>query len=677
MHGTLVVGLIALCAAGCGSGGDGLSPSEEPGGDGVPGAEVFAAEQILEVRLSLAAADWERLEEQGNEEVFLRGSGQVSGSALSERRFASLGVRHKGAYTLHHCWENFGGVRSHVGACAKLSYKLKFSEYDEAARLDGLKRLNLHAASGDATKLRELIAYSTFNEFGVDAPRATPAKLYINDVYQGIFIAVEEVDGRYTKAHFPEGPNGNLYKEVWPRAEAPASRYVAALETNEDIADVSAMLNFASAIADASSSTFSEDMERWIDLDTLLRYVAVDRALKNWDGIMAFYSPLSPHNFYWYQDDGADGRFHLIPWDLDNTLWEFDPYMQPQDWVTAAPVPDWNAKPLSCEARQIWSSQSPLRLMPPRCDPFLDLLAETHWERFESLSAELLAGPFSTGRLNEKVSYWQSRIAPLVKDDPVVNFTSWQNEVRRFPQILARAVEDFGSFVEAGLVQETSNVEPTPELPPELVDAVTPDQGLLVDAVTNFELEVAPAGAPAGVYVSGDPFALVSATWNQMDPLSGSADLRFDFTFKRAPGSYDEWVMLGLDAPLPMDIRARRAITVTLSSDRARVVRVRLASPAYETAFGGVWSEFGAEVSVTSAPKTVSIPLRSLAYPSWARLQWSVGAGWTGSDQTALQTVLEQCTGLIFAPGATFGSDGELTEEVEVGHLQIDNVYLQ
>jgi hypothetical protein len=135
--------------------------------------------------------------------------------------------------------------------------------------------------------------------------------------------------------------------------------------------------------------------------------------------------------------------------------------------------------------------------------------------------------------------------------------------------------------------------------------------------------------------------------------------------------------MLGLDARSPVDLRARRAIVLKLSSDRPRLVRVRVASPAYATVFGGIWSEFGAEVSVTPTPTTVSVQLGSLNYPSWARVQWSAGAGWTGTDQAALQTLLEQCTGLIFAPSATFGPGGELTSEVETGHLQIDDVYFQ
>src|SRR5690606_17864992 len=254
-------------------------------------------------------------------------------------------IRHKGSYSLHHCWDENGGVRNYENECAKLSYKLKFSEYDTEGRLDGLKRLNLHGVSGDVSKLHDLIAYQTFRSFGVDAPRAIPARLTINGDVLGLFIAVEAIDGRYTKAHYPEAGDGNLYKETWPSRLLDEEDFIQALETNDDEPDVSDMLAFSAIVEASTGPSFVSDMRGVLDIRHTLRYIAVDRALKNWDGIMAFYEPARPHNFYWYHDDGDPGVFRLIPWDLDNTFWEFDPYMAPEQWATAAPVPDWNVRP--------------------------------------------------------------------------------------------------------------------------------------------------------------------------------------------------------------------------------------------------------------------------------------------------------------------------------------------
>ncbi len=181
---------------------------------------------------------------------------------------------------------------------SKLSYKIKFDEYVADARFDGLKRINLHAASGDATRLHEYLGYATYRDFGIDAPRTVPARVFINGELQGVFIAVEEVDGRYTRAHYPDGPNGNLYKEIWPNPGTADRDFIDALETNEDAGDISGIQEFAAAIAGSNTATFVERMEPWVDLEHVLRYMAVDRAIKNWDGITAFYLPNSPHNFF-------------------------------------------------------------------------------------------------------------------------------------------------------------------------------------------------------------------------------------------------------------------------------------------------------------------------------------------------------------------------------------------
>jgi hypothetical protein len=642
----------------------------------LPGAAVFREGTTLEVRLTIDASLWNDLEEHGNLEQYVPASANVRGTDVATANFAELGVRHKGAWSLHHCWDNFGGVRSHVGECQKLSYKLKFDEYAPDARLDGLKRLNLHAASGDATKLRELIAYRTFRDFGVKAPRAVPASLYINGELQGLFIAVEEIDGRFTSAHFPEGPDGNLYKEIWPNPGLLDADFEDALETNEETPNVSDMRAFAEAVATATPADYEDVLSPFVDTDALLRYIAVDRALRNWDGIMAFYSPLTPHNFFWYHDDGPEGRFHLIPWDLDNTLWAFDPYMYPEQWVTAPPVPDFNSLPLNCDPRPVWDALSTTRITPPRCDALLALLAERGWSRFTELGADLLRDYFTTTRLSLLTTFYRSRIADIVAQDPTLNALGWEYAVADFALIQADAVADFEAFLAAGLIEETATVDPEEPTQEEL-DAPTTDDGLHVGGMTNFEFGAPPlAPEPVGVYAFADPLAVFSATWNEVTPLSGAADLLLSFTFSRGPEPYDEWVNLLL-ASAETDIRGYERIVIWLASDVPRTIRVRIASAAYDDTFGGIWSEFGVDDVIGTERRSVSIPLAALHYPDWAKASWTVGQGFPATDVEALDLVLSRFSGLILAPSATFDGAGELLGETETGHLRIDNIYFR
>lgn len=114
--------------------------------------------------------------------------------------------------------------------------------------------------------------------------------------------------------------DGNLYKEAWPESEDDAP-YRAALQTNEgDDADVTRMVRFATALNGADEETFRDVIGAWTDLPTLVSYLAVDRLMDNWDGIVGWYCNEEVgcynHNYFWYEQTDTD-RMWLIPWDMD------------------------------------------------------------------------------------------------------------------------------------------------------------------------------------------------------------------------------------------------------------------------------------------------------------------------------------------------------------------------
>ena len=420
------------------------------------GTRVFDPETVLEYRITMDPALYEDLKAHGNDEVYRAVSLQVRGGDIAED-FAQVGLRYKGDYSLHHCWDEHGGVRSYNAECAKLSVKLKFSEYDENGRLYGLKRINLNAMSEDSTKLRERLAYSVFNEFGVLTARTAHAKLIINDEAPLLVLAVEAIDGRYTAQRYPSGGDGNLYKEVWPTSSLTESALLAQLKTNndpQDAPDVSRFLEFGSAVSAATASTFEDDLAGFVDLDYLLRYMAVDRAFKNWDGITAFYWSDRPHNLYWYQDDDASATFVPIPWDHDKTMWEHDPYMDQTAYIADRQVPNWNVLPNTCSRISVWNSNGTITVMPPGCDNLLHLLALTQWDQFVAFGNELLETSLDYDAMNAKISAWAQQIAPIVDEDPLLSRSSWEAQVEDFRRILQQAVSEFEGHLQEGYVVE-------------------------------------------------------------------------------------------------------------------------------------------------------------------------------------------------------------------------------
>ena len=436
------------------------------------------------------------------------------------------------------------------------------------------------------------------------------------------------------------------------------------------------MRAFADAAAATSPDTVATDLAPFVEIEPLLRYIAVDRGLRHWDGIMAFYSPRSPHNFYWYHDDGPAGLFHLIPWDLDGTFWPFDPYAHPRDWVTAPPIPDFNSTPLHCEPRVIWEANGTERVTPPRCDRLLDALVEGQWQRLVELGRALAAGPLAPARLTALADAWVAQLEPLVMQDPTLDAQEFQRGVLEFREVIAHASRDLEALLAEGLIEE-----PPPrvvEAPtPEELAALTADGGLHVGAITNFEFSAPPlTPEPVGVYTYADPLATFAATWSTDAPISGNADLRLDFTFNRGPASYDEWAGIGIGCA-ETDVSAYSTIVVWLSTDVERSVRVRISSSAYDELFGGVDAEFGRDYVVGTEPRAIVLDFDSVVYPGWAKDGWTADQGFPGTDAEALGLVLQHFNGLIFGPAATLDAAGELSAATETGYLRIDNIYFR
>jgi hypothetical protein len=674
-----------------GSGDAGLNPgnsepidaSDDGATEPLPGALVFAAEQVLEVEISMAESDRVELEAHGNLERYLPAAVTINGHALEHFEVAEIGIRHKGAYSLHHCFDDLG-MRRYDGECAKLSYKLKFDEYMSGVMFDGLKRLNLHASSNDSTMLREVFAYELFRNFGVDAPRTTFVRLKINGRYLGLFIGVEELDGTYAAAHYPNGPDGNLYKEVWPVKGQADQHFIDALETNELLPEVSDMQAFANAVAYADESTFATTIASWIDLEEVLRYIVVDRAIKNWDGIMAFYSPITPHNFFWYHDTSLEPRFHLIPWDLDNTFWAFDPYMSPQEGygLMVPAVPDWNTVPANCEPRVVWGFDSGTYVTPPRCDRFLDLLASTQWTRFVELGHQLLGTELSSSVVDTKLQHWQLSMQPLLADDPYLEEEAVAQAQTDFRSLLVDLVADFALYLAQGIELEEvwSDVGPGLRPIPSTEELSTPSYAAPLDiqTVTNFEYIDGVDGMEVpNSSVLYDDASIASVSWNRVNPIADGADARLDFTYNRTEGANSEWLNLMLGTSSVFDLRDYTQIEMTLRADQARSVRVRVYGTVFADEFGDAWPEFGAEFAVDNSPKNIVLPLHELIYPTWARSAWQPGQGWDMNDSEALELVLATFAGIIFVPQPQLDGAGELLQPSDSGYLEIDNVYFR
>lgn len=372
-----------------------------------------------------------------NEDRYVQASLRVGDTELP-----SIAVRFKGQFSIWGCVDQATGTRTvrvepfygNIDVCQRFSMKLDFNEYDDDARLDGLKKLNLHAMAADPSKMRERLGYSLYRDMGVLTPRAVHARVYINGEYHGLFAAVEEVDGRFTANRFPDSGDGNVYKEIWPAAHFDAAVAEAALRTNDDPStiDVSDFLAFRDAVSAASEADFATTLAPYLDFDYLARFIVVNRAISDFDGAMAFYygwgPPPANHNLYWYHDSES-GQFQLIPWDLDKSFW----FPEPNFWSENAAhgmnvTPNWNVVSSNCGGYTAWFDNlgRSYRMMAIDCDPLLRLLRAHVYDGQKAITQAFIEGPFSEASVRAKLDAWRTQIASAIEDDPLVDDASWQ-----------------------------------------------------------------------------------------------------------------------------------------------------------------------------------------------------------------------------------------------------------
>jgi hypothetical protein len=226
-------------------------------------------------------------------------------------------------------------------ASAKKSFKVSFNTFQAGRQYNGLDKLNLNGEHNDPSIIRSKLSWDIFGKLGFTAPRANHVKLFINGEYYGLYINVEHIDDEFIQKNFLSD-EGNLYKCLYPADLTYRGRQVEAykfedngrriydLKTNEEADDYNDLANFIIFLNTSSDSQFENEIEDYINVDGVLRWMAVDILTANWDNYWFL-----KNNFYLYYDP-ATQRFEFIPYDYDNTfgIW----------WEGILPGTDWGRR---------------------------------------------------------------------------------------------------------------------------------------------------------------------------------------------------------------------------------------------------------------------------------------------------------------------------------------------
>lgn len=408
--GTYVISLV-VNDGGSNSTPDNVTITATPPPDTENADRLFDLNQMHTFDIEVAPADWEWLNANALLEKYVPATLIFEG-----RRIENIGLRFKGSYnTLDTCFDANGNR-----ICPKLSIKLKFNEYVKATRFKGLRKLNFNSSIRDKTFLHEVITYYLFRQLGVPAPRASHALINVNGEPQGLFVMVEEVDDEFIKSYWPTATGGNLYKSIWPQYNDSAP-YIATLENNKAAPNVSRMLTLTETAQTCTDEAFPTAVSTQLDLPSIAKYLAVDRAVFADDGVQIFYcsdattAECVNNNYYWYEVPG--GPSELIPWDVDYTLAEVNTDLGRSNWNTSAeacvPVPycDYMLEP-GCDPadHNEW-------ILRPQCQQLFGLMHRATWNDYRLALRQLANGPMSRANIVPLMDSLVYKIRPLVAAD--------------------------------------------------------------------------------------------------------------------------------------------------------------------------------------------------------------------------------------------------------------------
>ncbi len=304
-----LVGAVIACLAACGD--DGAAATADGGLDASPDAmvdpsdELFRPDKVLEVRITLADADWARL----------RAGPEITPIPRTTCRDTPTGE----AYPTFHANMTIDGIaltdvaihkKGGLGSISSTrpGLKVDVQEFVPDQRIFGLKHLTLNNNNQDDSRVRQCLAYGLFAQAGLPASRCNFAHVVVNGEDLGVYSNVETIKGNYLRRNFGDD-TGNLY-ESGGDFTAAAYQGFQPKSSPTNCSDLDAV----STALTAPNTELESRLGAVLDLPEVTRYLAMEVLTGHWDGYGN-----NRNNFYMYHVPTTN-KIRFIPWGVDATF---------------------------------------------------------------------------------------------------------------------------------------------------------------------------------------------------------------------------------------------------------------------------------------------------------------------------------------------------------------------
>ena len=269
-------------------------------------ADLFDRNTLQEIRLLVSPRDLQHLRDHYLEDTYY-----VADFQWRNMRVRNIAIRSRG-----------GASRNP----RKPALRVDFNRYTTGQRFLGLTSLVLDNVWQDGAFVAESTAMAFFERMGQPASRESFCRLYINNVYHGVYAIVESVDATFvTRTRNETG--GYLfsyqyyepfYGEYLGDEYAPYKRLFDP-QTHQLEADTilfSPIRDLFKEVNGPDDAVWRDRVEQFLDLNQLVTHVAIETFLAENDG---FLGASGMNNFYLYRSANST-RHRLFPWDKDNTF---------------------------------------------------------------------------------------------------------------------------------------------------------------------------------------------------------------------------------------------------------------------------------------------------------------------------------------------------------------------
>lgn len=277
----------------------------------LPAQDIYDINHIQEIKVYFEQDNWplilDSLKQEGNDARLI---GEVIVDGV---KYEKAGVRYKGN-------SSYYNVRNAGQSKLPFNIKVDFVNKDQTLP-GGFTSLKLSNIFRDPSFLREVLGYEIGGKY-MPAPSANFAKVYVNDLYLGLYNSSESVDDRFLDEHYgnhqgvlikcdpnwhakkvPNCPEGDKASLMYLGNDPSCYMGLYELKTKKGWKELIKLTEILNKNLDS--------IETILDVDQTLWMLAFNNVLVNLDS----YSGRLCHNYYLYLD--TVGIFHPIIWDMN------------------------------------------------------------------------------------------------------------------------------------------------------------------------------------------------------------------------------------------------------------------------------------------------------------------------------------------------------------------------